>query len=144
MVFFRNANLQNAFMNLFCNLSFDSPYLLDVIHTMNESQLDGLDFGVIGFDKDCIVHLYNKYESLASGLSRPKVRNQPFFLVVAPCMNNYLVAQKFEDSYNLEVDLDEIIDFVLTFRMRPTRVRLRMLAKKGAALRHVLIERSSK
>jgi len=43
---------------------------------------------------------------------------------VGPCTNNYLVAQRFLDCD----ELDEQLDYVFTFRMAPTPVRLRMLA----------------
>ena len=52
-------------------------------------------------------------------------------------MNNFMVAQRFED----EPELDAIVPYVLTLRMRPTRVRLRLLAGDGAPLRYILIER---
>ena len=41
-------------------------------------------------------------------------------------MNNYLVAQRFID----EPEIDDTIDFVLTLRMRPTPVKLRLLKSR--------------
>jgi hypothetical protein len=58
-------------------------------------------------------------------------------------MNNYLVAQRFEDSAAAGTELDETLDYVLTLRMRPSRVRLRLLAAPGTALRYVCIERQT-
>jgi hypothetical protein len=52
-------------------------------------------------------------------------------------MNNFMVAQRFED----EPDIDVIIPFVLTLRMRPTPVRLRLLASRLGLLRFILIDR---
>jgi hypothetical protein len=52
-------------------------------------------------------------------------------------MNNFLVAQRFED----EAELDEIVPYVLTLRMRPTKVRLRLLKTPETALSYILIER---
>jgi hypothetical protein len=52
-------------------------------------------------------------------------------------MNNFMVAQRFED----EPELDDIVPYVLTLRMRPTRVRLRLLATAGAPRHYILIER---
>jgi hypothetical protein len=60
-----------------------------------------------------------------------------FFDAVAQCMNNFMVAQRFED----EPELDAIVPFVLTLRMRPTPVRLRLLASKSGPLRFILIDR---
>jgi hypothetical protein len=47
------------------------------------------------------------------------------------------VAQRFED----EPSIDDIVPYVLTLRMRPTKVRLRLLAAPGASCRYILIER---
>jgi hypothetical protein len=48
-----------------------------------------------------------------------------------------MVAQRFED----ETELDEILPYVLTLRMRPTPVRLRMLSTASEPLDFILIER---
>jgi hypothetical protein len=47
-----------------------------------------------------------------------------------------MVSQRFEN----EAVLDDIIPYVLTLRMRPTRVRLRMLAAPTEPLNYILIE----
>ena len=99
--------------------------------------LDELPFGVIGFDAGGTVDLYSAAESRMAGLSPDKVLGKHIFGVVAPCMNNYLVAQRFED----EPELDATIDYVLTLKMRPTPVKLRMLKSAGAARRYLLIQR---
>jgi len=99
--------------------------------------LDGLPFGVIGFGADGNVSLYSAAESRMAGLSPEKVLGKHIFGVVAPCMNNYLVAQRFED----EPELDATIDYVLTLKMRPTPVKLRMLQSKDASRRYLLIQR---
>ncbi|CAM2157452.1 hypothetical protein PT2222_400049 [Paraburkholderia tropica] len=52
-------------------------------------------------------------------------------------MNNFMVAQRFDDVD----ELDEIIPYVLTLRMRPTPVRLRLLKASDYTTRFVLIER---
>jgi hypothetical protein len=56
-------------------------------------------------------------------------------------MNNFLVAQRYEDAAAQGEVLDEVIDYVLTLRMRPTKVRLRLLAAPGFSLRYVLVDR---
>jgi photoactive yellow protein len=100
-------------------------------------QLDALPFGVIGFGADGNVEFYSAAESRMAGLSPERVLGKHVFTAVAPCMNNYLVAQRFED----EPELDATIDYVLTLRMRPTPVKLRMLQSAGAARRYVLVQR---
>jgi photoactive yellow protein len=103
----------------------------------DEARLDALPFGVIGFGPDTEVEIYNATESRLAGLSRERVVGRQYFSVVAPCMNNFLVAQRFED----EDELDAVIDYVLTLRMRPTKVRLRMLKRAGESMRYILIQR---
>lgn len=110
---------------------------VETLHAMPIDVRDALSFGVIGFDRETIVHVYNAAESRLAGLSPERILGQPLFAAVAQCMNNYLVAQRFED----EALLDEIVPFVLTLRMRPTPVRLRLLASPDVPLRYILIER---
>jgi photoactive yellow protein len=93
-----------------------------------------LDFGVIGFDAQGIVRRYNTYESRAAGLSTARVLGYPLFTVVAPCINKYLVAQRFEDAADADGELDATIDYVLTLRMRPVKAQLRLLAAPGGKL----------
>jgi len=122
-------------------LSFTTPALLEQLAQLNAEQLDQLDFGVIGFDADTSVCRYNRTESDAAGLTPPRVLGQPLFTNVAPCLNNFMVAQRFEDAEDGNTALDETIDYVLTLRMRPIKVKLRMLAEPGSAVRYVLVQR---
>lgn len=124
-------------------LSFDQPDLATQLARLDDAELDTLGFGVIGFDTDGVVCAYNVYESQAAGLARQRVVGFPLFTVVAPCMNNFLVAQRFEDASEAGETLDATIDYVLTLRMRPVKVRLRLLSAPGQAVRHVLVSRSS-
>lgn len=117
-------------------MTFDSIEL-SAIDTMGDHERDALPFGVVGLDHAGIARVYNATESRLAGLDRDTVIGAPFFDAIAQCMNNFMVAQRFED----EPVLDAIVPFVLTLRMRPTRVRLRLLAGDGSALRYVLIER---
>lgn len=107
------------------------------IDSADVAELDGQSFGVIGFGPDGRVETYSAAESRMAGLSADRVVGKHLFTAVAPCMNNYLVAQRFED----EPELDATIDYVLTLRMRPTPVKLRMLQSAGTARRYLLIQR---
>ncbi len=122
--------------------AFNEPAFLHVVAELPDAQLDTLPFGVIGFDTDCIVRRYNAFESKAAGLSPARVVGHHLFNVVAPCMNNFLVAQRFEDAAADGSALDDTIDYVLTLRMRPVKVKLRLLAAPGAPLRYVLVQRA--
>ncbi|VXD07296.1 Photoactive yellow protein [Sphingomonas sp. T1] len=110
---------------------------LSALDAMSFEERDALPFGVVGFGPDTIVQTYNATEARMSGLDPSTVVGVPFFDAVAQCMNNFMVAQRFIDEPNI----DAIVPYVLTLRMRPTRVRLRLLAQPGMPRRYVLIER---
>jgi photoactive yellow protein len=122
-------------------LTFDQAHIAPLLNALDDVALDALDFGVIGFDGDGIVRRYSSVESRLAGLPAERVLGLHLFGVVAQCMNNYLVAQRFEDANTAAVALDATIDFVLTLRVRPVRVKLRLLAEPGQALRYVAIRR---
>lgn len=77
------------------SLSFNHLDLAKHIAMLDIDRLDQLDFGVIGFDNVTVVRRYNEFESKAAGLTSHRVLGQSMFTVVAPCMNNFLVAQRF-------------------------------------------------
>jgi photoactive yellow protein len=71
------------------------------------------------------------------GLSRVQVVGLDFFGDVAPCMNNYMIAERFEGGASVDITLP----YVLTFRMRPTPVQIRLLRTAGSSRRWVLVAR---
>lgn len=121
--------------------TFETRGLADVLDASSQEQIDTLDFGVIGFDAAANVQRYNAFESQAAGLSPQRVIGEPLFTNVAPCLNNFLVAQRFEDALEDGSELDDTIDYVLTLRMRPIKVKLRLLASASSATRYVLVQR---
>jgi photoactive yellow protein len=124
-------------------LAFSEPGLIEALHSAADETLDSLAFGVIGFDSLGRVQRYNRFESTAAGLARERVLGHPLFTVVAPCMNNFMVAQRFDDAEADQTSLDETLPYVLTLRMRPVKVRLRLLYRPGMAQRFVLVDRSN-
>lgn len=123
------------------SLSFEDPDLLAALHALDDSQLDLVAFGVIAFDKEMVVSRYNLFESQAAGLKPERVIGKPLFTEVAQCMNNFMVAQKFLDAVEAARPLDDTLDFVLTWRMRPTPVKLRLLSAPGIPVQYLLIKR---
>lgn len=105
--------------------------------TLSVEQTDMLPYGVVGLDRECRVEVYNRTEASLAGLPPDSVMGSHFFLSTAQCMNNFMVAQRFED----EPELDAVIDYMLTFRMRPTVVRLRLLQGASSLRRYILVER---
>ncbi len=123
-------------LELGVGLSFGNPRLLAALEAP-DAPLDRAGFGIVALDREGRVVAYNAFETRAAGLSPASVLGEDFFGAVAQCMNNFMVAQRFED----EPELDATIDYVLTLRMRPTRVRLRLLQSARHARRYVLVER---
>ena len=122
---------------------FESPDLLPHLSDATDAQLDALPFGVIGFDAQGLVQRYNQYEAQAALFDAPAVIGQHVFVELAPCLNNYLVAGRYEEAAEQGHPLDETLPYVLTFRMRPTRVRMRLLWAPGQALRYILVQRGA-
>lgn len=104
---------------------------------LSTPETDMLPFGIVGISPEGLVEVYNLTESNLAGLPRESVLGAHYFSTTAQCMNNYLVAQRLED----EPELDATLDYVLTLRMRPTPVRLRLLRSSGITRRYVLIQR---
>lgn len=121
---------------------FDAVGLLRVLQGLDGAALDRLAFGVIGFDRAGVVTTYNRTESAASGLQREEVMGRPFFTEVAQCMNNYLVALRFEDAAATGSPLDVTMPFVLTWRMKPQPVQLRLLSSPEWGTRYLAIQRA--
>lgn len=115
-----------------------SEISIAALSALDEGALDALPYGVIGLGRDGLAETYNATESALAGLPKSRVIGVHFFDNIAQCMNNFMVAQRFED----EPELDVIIDFVLTLRMRPTPVKLRLLQSPPIAPRYVLVERN--
>lgn len=121
---------------------FDHPGLLDWLEQAHDNQLDALPYGVIGFDADHAVRRYSRHEAEMAGFHQGGVIGQQVFIELAPCMNNFLVAGRFEEVGAGAGTIDETLPYVLTFRMRPTRVRMRLLGTGASGLRYILVDRT--
>lgn len=116
-------------------VAFDSADLVVHLEDATIHETDGLPFGLVTMDRDGTVLGYNTYESERAGFAPDRVLGLNFFETVAPCTNNYLVAQRFSDG----ADLDETLDYVFTVRMEPTPVRLRLLARAGSSRQYLAV-----
>jgi photoactive yellow protein len=120
---------------------FDEAELAARLDTMTPVEFDDLDFGAIAIDDQTRVCVYNAAESRIACLSPERVLGLRLFDVVAPCMNNFMVAQRFVDAAAARIELDVVIDYVLTLRMLPLKVKLRLVATPGSERRYVLVRR---
>lgn len=123
--------------------AFDEPDLCTKLQGLSDAELDALDFGVIAFDAEGRVRRYNQHESTQSSFARTNVLGQHAFVELAPCLNNYLVAGRFAQAEHDQRVLDEVLPYVLTFRMKPTRAKLRLLWQPGAPLSYMAIARAN-
>jgi photoactive yellow protein len=119
------------------NLTFDEVSIKALLEARN--QLDTLSFGVIGFNDNSEVVVYNSFEAKSAALRQARVLGKNLFLEIAPCMNNAMVAHRFD----LEPELDVIISYVLALRMRPIPVRLRLLKEPDTSTRFLLVDRAT-
>ena len=113
------------------------PALFDWLCEATAAELDAFPFGVISLSLDATVEHYNMTEGKLAGLTPSRVIGRNFFTSVAPCMNNAMVAGRFAG----EAEIDDTIDYVLTFRMAPQRVKLRLLKRPDAKRMYVVVER---
>ncbi|RON57793.1 phosphonate transporter [Pseudomonas frederiksbergensis] len=116
------------------NLKFEETSIQALLDAPDK--LDTLNYGIIGFNDASEVVIYNTLEASRAGLRQARVLGKNLFLEIAPCMNNAMVAQRFEN----EPELDVIISYVLALRMRPIPVRLRLLKKTNNNTRFLLVE----
>ena len=128
-------------MNTTTDVTFDQDGIAATSATLDAAGLDALDFGVIGFDREGRVQRYNAFEPKAAGLRTERVLGQDLVTLVAPCMNNFLVAERFVESQETGTPLDDTINYVLTLRMRPTKVKLRLVSEPSAPFSYVLVHR---
>lgn len=112
---------------LVTNLDFHAPDLFDALNAASPAELEDTPFGVVRMNEAMEVLVYNRTEAALSGLDPTWVRGKHFFSQVAPCTDNHLVAAKYRHA----TDLDERLDYVLAFHMRPTRVKLRLLKRQA-------------
>lgn len=117
-------------------MEFASPDLAAQLLKSAPAELDALPFGVVRMDTKGVVEFYNTFESRLSGMSPETVLGKHFFTEIAPCTNNFMVAERFAS----EPLLDATIDYVFTYRMAPTKVRLRLLRDEAAGWQFLCVE----
>jgi photoactive yellow protein len=117
-------------------VSFTSPDLFDWLETATIEDLDRLSFGIVAMTRDGVVENYNIAEGHLSGLTPRRVIGRNFFTSVAPCTNNFMVAYRFDS----EPEIDSVVNYVFTFRLAPTKVRLRLLKRADCRTMFLAVE----
>ena len=116
---------------------FTDPNLFDWLSTATAAEIDKLPFGVVGMTLDGTVDVYNVEEGKLASLTPSRVIGRNFFTSVAPCTNNFMVAER----YATEPDMDVVIDYVFTLRMAPKKVHLRMIKRSDSQQMYLVVER---
>jgi photoactive yellow protein len=118
-------------------MDFYDKEIIDWLSNSSPEELDMADFGIIGFNQKNLIEIHNETEAYLSGYKKEFVLGKNLFIDVAPCMNNYLVALKFEEKD----EIDEIIPYILSFKVKPVSVELHLIKKKKLKLNYILIKR---
>lgn len=105
--------------------------LAEQLHGSSEEAINHMEFGVIKLSPNGTIELYNQYESDLAGIAPSDAMGQNFFTQVAPCTNNFMVAQKIIDAVEQDQSLDESLDYIFTYKLKPTKVKLRLLRANG-------------
>lgn len=105
---------------------FDSPAILEWLDEQPNETLDSLPYGLVKMNKSGNVLFYNKEEEKITGVKRENTIGKHFFTQVAPCTNNFLVAEKYSNP-----DLDEQLQYIFTYVTQPISVQLRLLKSEG-------------
>ena len=114
-------------------LRFSDPHLPELLERADDEELERAPFGLVRMDPAGRVELYNRREAELSGLDVADCLGKNFFVDVAPCTNNFMVAERFRED-----GLDLTLEYVFTYVMESTEVMLRLL-RRGQNL-YILVE----
>jgi photoactive yellow protein len=106
------------------SLRFDDPNLPQQLAEASNEELQNAPFGIIRMKPDGTVTFYNRAESKLSGIGERHALGHNLFRDVAPCTNNFMVAERYKEE-----ELDLVLEYVLTFVMEPTEVTLRLIRR---------------
>lgn len=106
--------------------NFNDTTLPEWLDNHQEADLDLLSFGVVKMNDEGIVTAYNKHESDLTGVSKENAIGKHFFTEVAPCTNNFMVAEKYKQDL-----LDEVMPYMFTYITAPTPVELRLIKRNN-------------
>jgi len=118
--------------------SFSDPASFDRLDQTDAKAFDELEFGAIAVRRNGIVERFNALEMRRSGLRAADVVGKNFFSEVAPCTNNSVIGGRLLHDEILDTELD----YIFTYRLIPTKVRLRLLKRPSSALMYLLVRMS--
>jgi photoactive yellow protein len=101
---------------------FDRPDLAEWLATQSEDHYHELDFGLVRLNQEGMVVAYNQALTDLTGVTGEYALGKHFFTEVAPCTNNFMVAEKYSQP-----TLDETLPYMFTYVTAPMKVRLRLI-----------------
>lgn len=102
--------------------NYEAPNLHQWLDAQSGSELDQLPYGVVKMDHQGFIQAYNQKESAYTGVAPENAVGKHLFTEVALCTNNFMIAGKLDQP-----EVDVVLDYVFTYVMKPTPVRLRLL-----------------
>ena len=122
---------------------FADDALLESLHTLNDDDLDQLNFGVIGLTDTGTILRYNKYETELANRQKETTIGKSFFEEVAPCTNVPIFSGLFFDGVEKD-DLHAFVSYFFDFRMTPTHVWIHMYRCTISQTNWILVQKKSK
>lgn len=122
-------------------MDFKASDPISKLDNLDEAAINALPYGVVMLDSGCLVRRYNAFQSKLGGFSPESVIGQHYFHRTAPCMNNFIVGERFMS--NEQPELDETIKYTFTFKMEPTNVLIRLLRSQKSENMYLLIARDN-
>lgn len=120
--------------------AFVPQSILEQLPQMTKSKLDALDFGCVKVTNDGLVQMYNKWESTFAGVDQKSAIGRNFFRELAPCTNNRLIFGRFKEGV-AQGELNSIITYAFTYKMRPTLVRVHLYRDPATETNWVLVQK---
>ena len=121
---------------------FANDELLQSLHTLNDDDLDKLNFGVIGLSDTGVILKYNKYETELANREKSSTIGKSFFEEVAPCTNVPIFSGLFFDGIQKD-DLHAFVSYFFDFRMTPTHVWIHMYRCSTSQPNWILVQKKS-
>lgn len=116
------------------------PEILARLPRLSASEVDRFDFGCIRVSDQGIVEVYNKWESDFAGVPQASAIGRNFFRELAPCTNNRLIFGRFKEGVAQD-DLNTIVSYAFTYKMRPTLVRVHLYRDSATKTNWVLVQK---
>ena len=108
-------------------MKFNQEDLAIELSNTKHAILNNADFGIIEISSSGDVLFFNQHELNCTGFSQAQVQHKNLFTQLVPSTDNYMVSHKYLAASKNHEPIDETIDYVLTYQLKPTSVKLRLL-----------------